>query len=112
MRRYVLLRSVDSCLSATGLQIASMTIKEVLDSLRAEFCGRTDDGVLQRVGRTAAQLYAERQGRPPGKHDEMHNGHVVPVNSYTEGDLSLLEEAVRLTMTAGSRPVSQFFSRV
>jgi hypothetical protein len=98
--------------SAPGLHSASLTIKEVLDSLRAEIRGRTDDGVLLRVGRTAAQLYAERHGRPPGKHDEMHNGRVVPVNSYTEGDRALLEEAVRRTMTAGSRPVSQFFSRV
>jgi len=96
--------------AAPRLESASLTIKEVADSLRAEFRGRTDDGVLQRAGRTAAQLYAERHGRPPGKHAEMHGGRVMHVNSYTEGDRALLEEAVRRTMTAGSRPVTQFFA--
>jgi hypothetical protein len=96
--------------AAPHLESASLTIKEVADSLRAEFRGRTDDGALLRAGRTAAQLYAERHGKPPGKHTEMHNGRVLQVNSYTEGDRALLEEAVRRTMTAGSRPVTQFFA--
>jgi hypothetical protein len=40
----------------------------------------------------------------------MHNGRVLQVNSYTEGDRALLEEAVRRTMTAGGRPLTEFFA--
>jgi hypothetical protein len=98
--------------AAPRLESASLTIKEVADSLRAEFRGRADDGALLRAGRTAAQMHAQRHGRPPGKHDEMHNGRVLQVNSYTEGDRALLEEAVRRTMQSGSRPVTEFFAPV
>ena len=96
--------------AAPRLESASLTIKEVADSLRAEFRGRADDGALLRAGRTAAQMYAERHDMPPGKHAEMHNGRVMQVNSYTEGDRGLLEEAVRRTMTAGGRPLTEFFA--
>jgi hypothetical protein len=96
--------------AAPRLECASLTIKAVADSLRAEFRGRADDGALLRAGRTAAQMYAERHDMPPGKHAEMHNGRVMQVNSYTEGDRGLLEEAVRRTMTAGGRPLTEFFA--
>lgn len=96
--------------AAPRLESASLTIKEVADSLRAEFRGRADDGALLRAGRTAAQMYAERHDMPPGKHAEIHNGRVLQVNSYTEGDRALLEEAVRRTMTAGGRPLTEFFA--
>jgi hypothetical protein len=96
--------------AAPRLESASLTIKEVADSLRAEFRGRADDGALLRAGRTAAQMYAERHDMPPGKHAEMHNGRAMQVNSYTEGDRGLLEEAVRRTMTAGGRPLTEFFA--
>ncbi len=96
--------------AAPRLESASLTIKEVADSLRTEFPGRLDDAALLRAGRTAAQLYTERHGRPPGKHAEMHNGRVLHVNSYTEGDRGLLEAAVRRTIAAGSRPLTDFFT--
>lgn len=95
--------------AAPRLESASLTLKEVADSLRAEV-GKHDDGFLLRAGRAAAQLYAERRGRPPGKHKEMHGGRVLDVNSYTEADRALLEEAVRSTIAAGSRPMTQFFA--
>lgn len=97
--------------AAQGLRLesASLTLKEVADSLRAEV-GRHDDRFLLRAGRAAAQLYAERRGRPPGKHKEMHGGRVLDVNSYTEADRALLEEAVRSTIAGGSRPLTQFFA--
>jgi len=95
--------------AAISLQSASLTLKEVADSLKAEFVGRQDDSVLMRAGRTAAQLYAERHGRPPGKHKEMHGGRVIDVNSYTEADRDLLQEAVRQTMRKDSQPVTRFF---
>ena len=79
------------------------------DSLKAEFVGKQDDRVLMCAGRTAAQLYAERHGRPPGKHKEMHGGRVIDVNSYTEADRDLLQEAVRQTMRKDSQPVTRFF---
>ena len=79
------------------------------DSLKAEFVGKQDDRVLMRAGRAAAQLYAERHGRPPGKHKEMHGGRVIDVNSYTEADRDLLQEAVRQTMRKDRQPVTRFF---
>jgi hypothetical protein len=97
--------------AATSLQSASLTLKEVADSLKAEFVGKQDDRVLMRAGRTAAQLYAERHGRPPGKHKEMHGGRVIDVNSYTEADRDLLQEAVRQTMRKDSPSVAPFFQR-
>ncbi len=70
---------------------------------------KQDDRVLMRAGRTASQLYAERHGRQPGKHKEMHGGRVIDVNSYTEADRDLLQEAVRQTMRKDSQPVTRFF---
>jgi len=96
--------------AAPRLESASLTLKEVADSLRAECVGRHDERFLLRAGRAAAQLYAERHGRPPGKHKEMHGGRVLDVNSYTEADRALLEEAVRSAVAAGSRPLTQFFA--
>jgi hypothetical protein len=92
-----------------SLQSASLTLKEVADSLKAEFVGKQDDRVLMRAGRTAAQLYAERHGRPPGNHKEMHGGRVLDVNSYTEADRDLLQEAVQQTMRKDSPSVARFF---
>ena len=95
--------------AATSLQSASLTLKEVADSLTAESGGTQDARVPMRAGRAAAQLYAERHGRPPGKHKEMHGGRVIDVNSYTEADRDLLQEAVRQTMRKDSQPVTRFF---
>ncbi len=40
----------------SSLQSASLTLKEVADSLKADFVCKQDECVLMREGRTAAQL--------------------------------------------------------
>jgi len=97
---------------APRLESASLTVKEVADSLRSEIHGPIDRSLLQRAGIQVAQLYFEKHGKPPSKHKEMHDGRVIDVNSYTEADRPLLEQAVRRAARGGSRPVTQFFGRV
>lgn len=97
---------------APRLESASLTVKEVADSLRSEIHGPIDRSLLQRAGKEVAQLYFEKHGKPPSKHKEMHDGRVIDVNSYTEADRPLLEQAVRRAAAGGGRPVTQFFGRV
>jgi hypothetical protein len=48
----------------------------------------------KRIGLDLRKRYIEKHGSPPTKHDQLCDGRVTQVNSYTEQDRSLMEEAL------------------
>jgi hypothetical protein len=48
----------------------------------------------KRIGLDLRKRYIEKHGSPPTKHDQLCDGRVTQVNSYTEQDRSLVEEAL------------------
>ena len=49
----------------------------------------------KRIGVDLRKRYLEQYGKPPPKHDQLCDGRVTAVNSYTEQDRSLVEAALR-----------------
>jgi hypothetical protein len=47
---------------------------------------------LQLIGRELKKRYVEKHGKPPGKHDELHLGKMIKVNSYYACDSQLIDE--------------------
>lgn len=52
----------------------------------------TDDS--KRIGMDLRKRYLKQHGKPPPKHDQVCDGRVTSVNSYTEQDRALVEEAL------------------
>lgn len=52
----------------------------------------TDDA--KRIGQDLRKRYLKQHGKPPPKHDQLCDGRVTLVNSYTEQDRPLVEEAL------------------
>jgi hypothetical protein len=50
---------------------------------------------VQRIGRDLGKRYRQKHGQPPSKHDQLCDGRVTSVNSYTEKDRPLVVEAVQ-----------------
>jgi hypothetical protein len=48
----------------------------------------------KRIGLDLRKRYIDKHGSPPTKHDQLCDGRVTQVNSYTEQDRSLVEEAL------------------
>jgi hypothetical protein len=48
----------------------------------------------KRIGLDLRKRYIDKHGNPPTKHDQLCDGRVTQVNSYTEQDRSLVEEAL------------------
>lgn len=48
----------------------------------------------KRIGMDLRKRYIEKHGKPPAKHDQLCDGRVTQVNSYTEQDRPLVEEAL------------------
>ena len=48
----------------------------------------------KRIGMALAKLYRNQHGKPPPKHDQLCDGRVTSVNSYTEQDRPLMVEAL------------------
>ena len=47
---------------------------------------------LQLIGKELSKRYFEKHGKPPSKHDELVNGKMLRVNSYTNSDRPLFDE--------------------
>ena len=92
------------------LESASLTVSQVVDSLRSrkELTGKIDSAMPKRAGVILAQLYREKHGRSPSKHKEIHEGQLLDVNSYTEADRGLVEQAVMRAATSGSCSIKKF----
>jgi len=52
------------------------------------------------IGKKLAKKYREKYGENPPKHDQQQGGMIMPVNSYTEKDRDMMEEAIRDYMTS------------
>ncbi len=50
---------------------------------------------FQRVGMDVRKRYVAKHGKPPSKHEQLCDGRVTAVNSYTEADRGLVETALR-----------------
>jgi len=50
---------------------------------------------FQRVGMDVRKRYVAKHGKPPSKHEQLCDGRVTAVNSYTEADRGLVESALR-----------------
>lgn len=48
----------------------------------------------KRIGMALAKLYRNQHGKPPPKHDQLCDGRVTSVNSYSEQDRPLMVEAL------------------
>ena len=47
------------------------------------------------VGVELKKRYVAKHGKDPSKHDQLCNGRMTKVNSYTESDRALIEEVLR-----------------
>jgi len=63
------------------------------------------DGVCKSIGKSLSAEYMKKYGERPSKHKQTVEGAVRPVNSYTERDRDLVENAIRVHMCACARRV-------
>jgi len=54
-----------------------------------------EHGVSVKIGKYLTSLYQEKYGCPPDQHDQVVQGAVRKVNSYTEKDRDLMQTAIR-----------------
>lgn len=71
-----------------------------LSTMATEMGMRLPPGALAQAGRLASRLYYQRHGRAPPKHKQFVDGAVRLVNSYTEADCGLLQEALKQAVQA------------
>lgn len=55
----------------------------------------SDDKAYQKIGRNLRDLYFSRYNRAPSKHEQKVGGAMREVNSYSERDRDLVEQAIR-----------------
>lgn len=65
-----------------------------ISSVAAQLGYRPSSNDAQRIGGNLRKRYVEVHRKPPSKHDQLCDGRVTSVNSYTEQDRALVEEAL------------------
>lgn len=65
-----------------------------ISSVAAKLGYRPSSNDAQRIGGNLRKLYIEVHNKPPPKHDQLCDGRVASVNSYTEQDRALVEEVL------------------
>ena len=71
-------------------------VKPISISLVASEMGyKASSNELISVGHEVKKQYVIRNGRDPPKHDQLCNGRVTKVNSYTEADRDIIEDVLR-----------------
>ncbi len=65
-----------------------------ISSVAAELGYRPTSSDAKRIGMDLKKLYMEKYSKPPPKHDQLCDGRVTNVNSYTEQDKSLVIQAL------------------
>lgn len=78
--------------SAESVQLESITVSTVAHDMGYHNLAHGDDVC---IGRIASKRYKEKYGEPPSKHKQIVTGKTIMVNSYTERDRDLIEDAVR-----------------
>ena len=86
-----------SAANANGEQASSTNSKPVSLSMIATELGMkfsTDE--LKSIGKILSKRYFTKHGKAPTKHEQLVNGMVLKICSYTESDRPLIEEVLRL----------------
>ena len=65
-----------------------------IGSVAKELGYNPNSNEAKRIGLDLRKRYVAQHGRPPPKHDQLCDGRVTLVNSYTEQDRPLLTEAL------------------
>jgi hypothetical protein len=66
-----------------------------ISSVAKELGYKASTNDSKRIGSDLSKRYFKLHGKPPSKHDQLIDGRVTSVNSYTEQDRPLMEEALR-----------------
>jgi hypothetical protein len=66
-----------------------------LSMIAAEMGMRIPSNQLISIGVELKKRYVAKHGKSPSKHDQLCNGRMTKVNSYTESDRPLIEEVLR-----------------
>jgi len=87
----------------SGLAIANGEQRESPISLSVvakDMGHRLTDSQAKKIGIKLKRSYMQTHGQAPPKHDQLVNGRVTRVNSYTTRDLSLVQEVIKAFMDA------------
>jgi hypothetical protein len=80
----------------TNGEQASTTNKPVsLSMIATEMGMKLSSDELKSIGKKLSKRYFAKHDKTPSKHDQLVNGMVLKVNSYTESDRALIEEVLR-----------------
>jgi hypothetical protein len=66
-----------------------------ISSVAKELGYKASTNDSKRIGSDLSKRYFKLHGKPPSKHDQLIDGRVTSVNSYTEQDRPLVEQALR-----------------
>jgi hypothetical protein len=86
---------LNTCFSVSLTTTKSIQNKPIsIASVAKELGYKPTTTDAKRIGLDLRKRYIDKHGSPPTKHDQLCDGRVTQVNSYTEQDRSLLEEAL------------------
>jgi hypothetical protein len=89
-----LLKSIINTSFMSGLITVTEYPRISIASVAKELGYKPTTTDAKRIGLDLRKRYIEKHGSPPTKHDQLCDGRVTQVNSYTEQDRSLMEEAL------------------
>ena len=72
-----------------------------ISSVAAKLGYKPSSNDAKRIGGDLRKRYIKVHNKPPGKHDQLCDGRVTSVNSYTEQDRPLVEEALHAYFRVG-----------
>ena len=84
-------KSILNTMNSSNTENAPISISSVAKEMG--YNASPDD--VQGIGRDLGKRYRQKHGQHPSKHDQLCNGRVTSVNSYTEKDRPLVAEAVQ-----------------
>ena len=90
--------------AGSGLMIAngpSPNAPISISSVAAKLGYKPSSNDAKRIGGDLRKRYIKVHNKPPGKHDQLCDGRVTSVNSYTEQDRPLVEEALHAYFRVG-----------
>lgn len=87
-------------MSSTNNHVLSTNVstkgEQVTLSIIAQRCGyKLCDGDLSQLGKLLAKRYRELNHYEPEKHTQRHLGRMIPVNTYFECDVPLIEKVLK-----------------
>lgn len=86
---------LNTCFSVSLITNNSTPNKPIsIASVAKELGYKPTTADAKRIGLDLRNRYIDKHGNPPTKHDQLCDGRVTQVNSYTEQDRSLVEEAL------------------